>query len=129
MSPWLFILSIFTSLLILLIKPDKTFPGPISIKWLTSLFIILITLSLHLTLFSICLINKSLSSITSDISSAVTFDISLFADGENFNLSFDADSEQEAEAQALTEVKMNLSDYITAYADEVEEWILKKHGI
>jgi len=48
---------------------------------------------------------------------------------KNFNLSFDADSEQEAEAQALTEVKMNLSDYITAYADEVEEWILKKHGI
>jgi hypothetical protein len=40
---------------------------------------------------------------------------------KNFNLSFDADSEQEAEAQALTEVKMNLSDYITAYADEVEE--------
>ena len=32
MSSSLFIASIFTSLLILLIKPDKTFPGPISIK-------------------------------------------------------------------------------------------------
>jgi len=52
------------------------------------------------------------------------YKVTLEVDSEwvkNFNLSFDADSEQEAEAQALTEVKMNLSDYITAYADEVED--------
>ena len=52
------------------------------------------------------------------------YKVTLEVDSEwvkNFDLSFDADSEQEAEAQALTEVKMNLSDYITAYAEEVEE--------
>ena len=41
-------------------------------------FIILITLSLHLTLFSICLTNKFLSSSVLNISLAVTFEISLF---------------------------------------------------
>lgn len=40
---------------------------------------------------------------------------------KNFDLSFDADDELEAEAQAMVEVKMNLGDYITAYAEEVEE--------
>ena len=40
---------------------------------------------------------------------------------KNFDLNFDADNELEAEAQALVEVKMNLSDYITAYAEEIEE--------
>ncbi len=37
---------------------------------------------------------------------------------KRFDLTFDADSEQDAEAQAMIEVKMNLRDYITAYADE-----------
>ncbi len=40
---------------------------------------------------------------------------------KNFDLTFEAENELDAEAQALTEVKMNLSDYITAYADEVED--------
>ena len=39
---------------------------------------------------------------------------------ERFDLPFDAESEQDAESQALVEVKMNLSDYITAYAEESE---------
>ena len=39
---------------------------------------------------------------------------------ERFDLTFDAESEQDAESQALVEVKMNLSDYITAYAEESE---------
>ena len=34
------------------------------------------------------------------------------------DLTFDAADEQDAEAQAMVEVKMNLGDYITAYADE-----------
>ena len=38
-----FISFVVISLLILLTKPDKTFPGPISIDWSTSLLIILIT--------------------------------------------------------------------------------------
>jgi len=40
---------------------------------------------------------------------------------KNFDLTFEAENEFDAEAQALVEVKMNLSDYITAYADEVED--------
>ena len=47
--------------------------------------------------------------------------VSLEVDKEwvkRFDLTFDADSEQDAEAQAMIEVKQNLSDYITAYADE-----------
>jgi hypothetical protein len=47
--------------------------------------------------------------------------VSLEVDKEwvkNFDLTFDADSEQDAQAQAMIEVKQNLSDYITAYADE-----------
>ena len=49
--------------------------------------------------------------------------VSLEVDKEwvkNFNLTFDATDEQDAEAQAMVEVKMNLSDYITAYADKEE---------
>ena len=37
---------------------------------------------------------------------------------KRFDLTFDAADEQDAEAQAMVEVKMNLGDYITAYADE-----------
>ena len=37
---------------------------------------------------------------------------------KRFDLTFDAVDEQDAEAQAMVEVKQNLSDYITAYADE-----------
>ena len=47
--------------------------------------------------------------------------VSLEVDKEwvkRFDLTFDADSEQDAQAQAMIEVKQNLSDYITAYADE-----------
>ncbi len=47
--------------------------------------------------------------------------VSLEVDKEwvkNINLTFDAADEQDAEAQAMVEVKMNLGDYITAYADE-----------
>ena len=51
--------------------------------------------------------------------------VSLEVDKEwvkNFNLTFDAVDEQDAETQAIVEVKQNLSDYITAYADEeIEE--------
>ena len=50
--------------------------------------------------------------------------VSLEVDKEwvkNFDLIFDAEDEQDAEAQAMTEVKMNHGDYITAYADEEEE--------
>ena len=39
---------------------------------------------------------------------------------KNFDLTFDAEDEQDAESQAMMEVKMNLGDYITAYADEEE---------
>ena len=39
---------------------------------------------------------------------------------KRFYLTFDAEDEQDAEAQAMMEVKMNLGDYITAYADEEE---------
>ena len=45
---------------------------------------------------------------------------------KNFNLTFDAVDEQDAEAQAMVEVKMNLGDYITAYADEEDELLSKK---
>jgi len=47
--------------------------------------------------------------------------VSLEVDKEwvkNFDLTFDAVDEQDAQAQAMIEVKQNLSDYITAYADE-----------
>ncbi len=40
---------------------------------------------------------------------------------ERFDLTFDAEDEQDAESQALVEVKMNLSDYITAYAEESKD--------
>ena len=49
--------------------------------------------------------------------------VSLQVDKEwvkNFDLTFDAEDEQDAESQAMMEVKMNLGDYITAYADEEE---------
>ena len=49
--------------------------------------------------------------------------VSLEVDKEwvkNFDLTFDAVDEQDAEAQAMVEVKMNLGDYITAYADEID---------
>ena len=46
---------------------------------------------------------------------------------KRFDLTFDADSEQDAEAQAMVEVKMNLGDYITAYADEEDELLSKKN--
>ncbi len=52
-----------------------------------------------------------------------TYRVSLEVDKEwvkNFNLTFDAVDEQDAQAQAMIEVKQNLSDYITAYADEEE---------
>ena len=39
---------------------------------------------------------------------------------KRFDLTFDAEDEQDAEEQAMMEVKMNLGDYITAYADEEE---------
>ena len=51
--------------------------------------------------------------------------VSLEVDKEwvkNFDLTFDADSEQDAETQAMVEVKQNLSDYLTAYAEEEEEY-------
>jgi len=40
---------------------------------------------------------------------------------KRFDLIFDAEDEQDAEAQAMAEVKTNLGDYITAFADEEEE--------
>ena len=57
------------------------------------------------------------------------YKVSLEVDKEwvkNFNLTFDAVDEQDAEAQAMVEVKMNLGDYITAYADEEDELLSKK---
>jgi len=42
---------------------------------------------------------------------------------KRFDLTFEAESEQEAEEQAMMEVSQNISDYITACADEEEgEW-------
>ena len=55
--------------------------------------------------------------------------VSLEVDKEwvkKFDLTFDAVDEQDAEAQAMVEVKMNLGDYITAYADEEDELLSKK---
>ena len=55
--------------------------------------------------------------------------VSLEVDKEwvkNFNLTFDAVNEQDAQAQAMIEVKQNLSDYITAFADEEDELLSKK---
>jgi len=55
--------------------------------------------------------------------------VSLEVDKEwvkNFDLTFNAVDEQDAEAQAMVEVKMNLGDYITAYADEEDELLSKK---
>ena len=40
----------------------------------------------------------------------------------NFNLVFDVGDEQDAEAEAMIQVKENLSDYITVYVDEEGEW-------
>tara|TARA_R100001591_G_scaffold16103_1_gene22520 strand:- start:636 stop:806 length:171 start_codon:yes stop_codon:yes gene_type:complete len=37
---------------------------------------------------------------------------------KNFDSVFEANDECDAESQAMTEVKMNLGDYITAYAEE-----------
>ena len=56
--------------------------------------------------------------------------VSLEVDKEwvkNFDLTFNAVDEQDAEAQAMVEVKMNLGDYITAYADEEDELQSKKN--
>ena len=39
----------------------------------------------------------------------------------NFNLVFDVGDEQDAEAEAMIQVKENLSDYITVYVDEEGE--------
>ena len=39
---------------------------------------------------------------------------------KRFDLTFEAESEQEAEEQAMMEVSQNISDYITACADEEE---------
>ena len=57
--------------------------------------------------------------------------VSLEVDKEwvkNFDLIFDAEDEQDAEAQAMTEVKMNLGDYITAYVDEEEDTSSKQQA-
>ena len=40
---------------------------------------------------------------------------------KRFDLTFDAKSEQDAETQAMVEVKQNVNDYITAYADEEQQ--------
>lgn len=51
------------------------------------------------------------------------YKVTLEVDSEwvkNFGLTFNASSEAEAESNALVEVKQNLTDYITAYAEEVE---------
>ena len=37
---------------------------------------------------------------------------------DRFNLVFDVDDEQDAELEAMTQVKENLSDYITVYVEE-----------
>ncbi len=50
--------------------------------------------------------------------------VSLEVDKEwvkNFDLVIEAEDEQEAEAEAMVEVKQNLGDYLTAYAEEEEE--------
>ena len=45
---------------------------------------------------------------------------------KNFDLVFDAEDEEEACNEAMMQVKMNLGDYITAYADEEDELLSKK---
>ena len=40
---------------------------------------------------------------------------------KRFDLTFDTKSEQDAETQAMVEVKQNVNDYITAYADEEQQ--------
>ena len=40
---------------------------------------------------------------------------------DKFDLVFTAEDKDDAETQAIVEVKQNLNDYITAYAEE-EEW-------
>jgi len=45
---------------------------------------------------------------------------------DNFDLVFEAEDYSDAEAQAMIEVKQNLSDYITAFADEEDELLSKK---
>jgi len=50
--------------------------------------------------------------------------VSLEVDKEwvkNFDLVIEAEDEQQAEAEAMIEVKQNLGDYLTAYAEEEEE--------
>jgi hypothetical protein len=37
---------------------------------------------------------------------------------DKFDLVFTAENKEDAETQAIIEVKQNLNDYITAYADE-----------
>ena len=42
---------------------------------------------------------------------------------DKFDLVFTAEDKEDAETQAMVEVKQNLNDYITAYADEEgDEW-------
>ena len=45
---------------------------------------------------------------------------------DRFNLVFDVDDEQDAESEAMIQVKENLSDYITVYADEEDEQVNKQ---
>jgi len=47
---------------------------------------------------------------------------------DRFNLVFDVDDEQDAESEAMIQVKENLSDYITVYADEEDEQVNKQKG-
>ena len=52
------------------------------------------------------------------------FRVTLEVDKEwvkNFDSVFEANDEWDAESQAMTEVKMNLGDYITAYAEEKDD--------
>ena len=47
---------------------------------------------------------------------------------DRFNLVFDVDDEQDAESEAMIQVKENLRDYITVYADEEDEQVNKQKG-
>ena len=64
----------FACLIVLFTIPVSTLPGPISIKFLTPAFDILIMLSLHFTVEKICLTSNSL--IFSDLISG--FAVTLF---------------------------------------------------
>ena len=46
---------------------------------------------------------------------------------DKFDLVFTAEDKEDAETQAIIEVKQNLNDYITAYADEEDELQSKKN--